>query len=661
MKSKQSFLWIAAVLLVSAGCGGGPTPAQLGYQAVRQSMKALGHEPALPLTRMKIASGGSQSIPLRLQRGECTLLVAVAEGSVKDLRLTVLDPDGDIAASENAYDASASVQLCARREGDYLALLEADGGRAEVFFSGYQTSGSLAGASRPSGASCERTDGRLTPGTRVLGELKPSDPSGLTAGCAPTPGPEQIFEFELTERMDVTIELESAFDGVLYLRTGCSTGDELACNDDWGEVGRSRVSLPLDPGIYYAVVDGYDAAVGEFAITLRVSPERSPAEICADAEILSLGQVVRSNITEGTARFNASCAGGAAGPEEVRRLRLPERRRVRIEQRSDFDGVLYLRTVCDHATSELICNDDYMGVHTSVVVAQLDPGEYFVVSDTYMPAPNMVGEYLLSVEHTSPEGEGIEGDSCTNAARLPLGESIELDTFDARDDFASRCGGEGSPDAVYSFEVTERSRLRLTVSESQFAGRVSIRKACGDATSEVECAEFPMADMSQNAERRYDWILDRGTYSLVVDGADAGSFGKVKLEAELASWAALDRGCRNAPLLRPGRAVQGTTEGLPDEHRASCAGGAQSGDQVYRIQLSRPGTVEISLRAEYDGALHLRRDCLDLRSEIACNDDDGPPMHSRIVQQLDRGTYYVIVDGFYRGSAGAYELLYDLR
>lgn len=648
-----------SLILFASGCGG-PPPAELGYKAVYQAMQALGHEAAFPLTRLKIASGGSQSIPLSLRAGECTILVAVAEGKVKDLRLTILDPDGDIAASENAYEAAASVQLCARAEGDYLVLLEAEGGRADVFFSGYHTSGHAASALR-GGGDCARSTERLTPDARVLGRLSADDASELTSGCAPTPGPEKVFEFELTERMNVTIDLEASFDGVLYIRTGCESGHELACNDDWGEVGRSRISTPLDPGIYYAIVDGYAGAQGEFAITLSIEPDKSPSEICEEATLMPIGETIRSNISSGTMRFNASCAGGAAGPEEVRRLQITERSRVRIEQRSDFDGALYLRTVCDHATSELLCNDDYMGVHTSLLVTQLDPGDYFLISDTYMPFANMVGEYSLHVERTSPHGEGTESDSCSDASALPLRERFELDTFNARDDFAGECGGAGGADVVYALQVSEKSRLRVTASESQFAGSVSLRRACDAASSELFCAGFPMASASQHAETRYDWIVDPGAYYLIVDGADAGNFGKVKLEAELSAWAALNRTCREAPLLRAGRPVRGNTTGLPDEQRASCAGGAQSGDQVYRLQLNRPATVEITLNAQFDGALHLRSDCLDARSELACNDDDGDPQRSKIVQALDRGTYYVIVDGFFRGSEGEYELRYDIQ
>ena len=58
----------------------------------------------------------------------------------------------------------------------------------------------------------------------------------------------------------------------------------------------------------------------------------------------------------------------------------------------------------------------------------------------------------------------------------------------------------------------------------------------------------------------------------------------------------------------------------------------------------------------YDGALYLRRDCTDQTTELACNDDSTDNHHSYIEATLDRGTYYVVVDGFRTGNVGTYTL-----
>jgi hypothetical protein len=62
------------------------------------------------------------------------------------------------------------------------------------------------------------------------------------------------------------------------------------------------------------------------------------------------------------------------------------------------------------------------------------------------------------------------------------------------------------------------------------------------------------------------------------------------------------------------------------------------------------------MSSTYDGALHLRRDCADASTELACNDDQNDNRHSQIEGTYDRGTYYVIVDGFQTGNVGSYSL-----
>jgi hypothetical protein len=62
------------------------------------------------------------------------------------------------------------------------------------------------------------------------------------------------------------------------------------------------------------------------------------------------------------------------------------------------------------------------------------------------------------------------------------------------------------------------------------------------------------------------------------------------------------------------------------------------------------------MSSQFDGALHVRRDCLDAGSEVDCTDDHENNRNSRVSKTLDRGMYYVIVDGFRTGNAGDFSL-----
>ncbi len=96
-------------------------------------------------------------------------------------------------------------------------------------------------------------------------------------------------------------------------------------------------------------------------------------------------------------------------------------------------------------------------------------------------------------------------------------------------------------------------------------------------------------------------------------------------------------------------------EGVEDEDGPQAAGAPEV---VYALSLERRQQVTIALETtgNFDGAVYVRAaNCESAAAEVACNDDEGDTNHSRIVQALDPGQYYVFVDGFGR-SRGSYSL-----
>ena len=160
---------------------------------------------------------------------------------------------------------------------------------------------------------------------------------------------------------------------------------------------------------------------------------------------------------------------------------------------------------------------------------------------------------------------------------------------------------------------------------------------------------------------RLDTVLQPGQYVLVFDGANATSFGSLQATVELTDLVEVDRLCRSAPMLQPGRTVNGVTRGERDHFQATCADGATSGDRVYRVRVQRRSRVRVDMTSDFDGALHMRRDCADPSSELACNDDhDNNNRRSRVEATVDPGTYFVIVDGYSNGNEGSFSLEVDV-
>ena len=112
----------------------------------------------------------------------------------------------------------------------------------------------------------------LTAGT-VTGNLDPTVATARTS-CGSGPGGDVVYRLVVQQPAQVTIKLEAIFDGILELRTGCSSG-VLACNDDTGDALHSLIATHLQPGAYFVIVDTYDARnSGAYTLQVIIEPGR---------------------------------------------------------------------------------------------------------------------------------------------------------------------------------------------------------------------------------------------------------------------------------------------------------------------------------------------------------------------------------------------------
>ncbi len=656
---KPSLLTVPLVL--SLACGGGNTPLEPRFVAVHNTMSAMGMAQSGPISEGSLPDGGEARFDLSLRAGQCYTFVALGSSSVRDLDIRVVG-EGDVELGRDiTHDRQAAAQVCPPRSGDYQVVVSMRDGSG-----GYLVS-SWSGPAMSTGPSAGVVGSSAEPGTCEAPLELPIDqpvtgdttgaPSRMQGPCADGNAPERVYRLTITERSQVLIALRSTYDGALYLLRECGQIDSMVdCNDDAGDTSQSRLYKTLDPGTYFLVVDGFGSDAGGYELEVSLSPLRSIAQVCADATALTVGQRV-SGTTEGAADyFQATCAGGARGPDRLFRIDVPQRSRLRVRENSDHDGALYIRSACEDPTSEIACNDDFGDIGRSSVTAVVDAGRYFIVSDGFSSSGEVqAGNFSLTAELASAAGGNAVGDTCASAAQATLRQPSRIDTFEAADDVAGSCGGQGGPDVIQTLDVRSRSRLNVTVQDAEFSGAMYVQRTCGDASSEVACTAINDSrprTVIQNLEA----TLTPGQYFLVFDGARPDAFGSAVVEIELTDLQALGRLCRRAPRLHPGRTVNGDTSTGSDHFQATCAGRAQSNDVVYQLRLRRRSQVRIDLSSDYDGVLHLRRDCIDPSSELACNDDHGDNRHSRVEATLDPGTYYVIVDGFRTGSQGSYSL-----
>lgn len=642
------------------GCQSSGVGLEPRYVAVHNAMTAMGLSQTGAISEGSLDEGGETRLEVELQGGQCYTFMALGGRGTDDMGVQVLSEGGDELGRDLTHDRQAAAQACPSRDGVYQVVVTMVDGSGDYLLTSWSGAPAMArsgggggGGPRSGGGGSCNEPMELPLGQAVRGNTT-GGPSVMQGSCVPSGNsPEHVYSFTLTERAMVDVALESSFDGALYLLTDCN-GGELACNDDNPDTAHSRLQLTLDAGTYYVVVDGYGSpSQGEYSISVQTRSLQSVAQVCSAATPITPGVPVRGDTSGGADYFQATCAGGAHAPDAVHRLSVAQPSRLRIRQSSpNHDGVIYVRTSCDSAATEILCNDDHGTTTASMVTGVVQPGEYFIYSDGYGGGQsNAVGPFEFVADLAPLTGGQANGDTC--AAPLPFQAGpLALDTFQAADDLAGTCGGQGGADVVVALNVTGRSRLRVNVTNTEFNGVLYVRGGqCAVATGEVACA--PMAPGATSL----DTVLQPGQYHLVVDGVDAASFGQADLDIQLEDLAAVERTCRAAPRITPGRTINGTTVGEADSFQATCAGNAASPDRVYQLRLTRRMTVRAHMTTtDFDGALHIRRDCPDAATEIACNDDFDGQRQSMVETTLDAGTYFIVVDGFSRNNQGSYSL-----
>ncbi len=349
--------------------------------------------------------------------------------------------------------------------------------------------------------------------------------------------------------------------------------------------------------------------------------------------------IVEGSTAEAASNLESGCAVGRA-PEQIYLVRLAEPTLLRAQIETAFDGALSLSTSCGDPQAVIACNDDAGDVRHSLVSEMVDPGEYFLVVDGYN---GQAGDYRLTVDAV-PAARARE-EVCDRAPDLVYGEAVELGS--AQSDLVDgSCRLRGGPEHVFDLEVETRVRLRATVSDSPNAV-IYLLGGCAAEADEVACV----------AGSTLSRVIDPGSYQLVVERAAEGARlevnGAATEEADVSGTCGPNVDVESLPL---NGIVRGNTRGSSNRFTASCVESA-SRDAVYHFRLEETTAVRLMLISLFDGVLHLRRgDCTDAAAEIACNDDLIDNRHSMIVDELEPGDYYVIVDGFEDRSVGEYYL-----
>jgi hypothetical protein len=163
----------------------------------------------------------------------------------------------------------------------------------------------LGGDDQPGGGDGGPNDGKLgdggggidsAPGTACVGTATPNCPTaggllslanttsmggptdnngdGLSGSCGGAGADERTVQYLVQQAGTyVFTTRDSDYDTVLYIRDGDCTGAELACNDNFGALFTSQVTLTLAAGqTIIAIVDGANGLCGTYSLRAGTNP-----------------------------------------------------------------------------------------------------------------------------------------------------------------------------------------------------------------------------------------------------------------------------------------------------------------------------------------------------------------------------------------------------
>ena len=344
--------------------------------------------------------------------------------------------------------------------------------------------GSAVGAGVARGTTLGRTSQLSTTGCGV--------PMGGTVGG--DQAPEAVFRWTAPSAGSWSFDtVGSAFDTLLYVRTGGCQGAELACNDDQSmTVGPSRVALTLAAGQEVIIVlDGFGTQAGAYALNVApgldggtpVVDSGPPPDVGFDTcGSTPLGSAVGAGVARGTTvggtnRLTTTACGiptggmrgGDPAPEAVFRWAAPSAGSWTFDTvGSNFDTLLYLRRGgCEGG--ELACNDDQATTvgPSRVTLALAAAQEVFIVLDGFS---SLSGTYVLNINAAGVGDAGAPGGPCA-------GESTD-----------GRCDGQTT--VRYCSIATGTGEARLVVQACGAGERCEV-SASGRAACQLmaECRE----------------------------------------------------------------------------------------------------------------------------------------------------------------------------
>jgi len=553
-----------------------------------------------------------------------------------------------------------------------------------------------------------------------MGVLDGTSTSNMMSPCGGGGGaPAVAYTLLLTQPKVVTVSTDDGYttaDTVIDIRSAsCAMPEaEVACNDDIdGDNRASKLVRSLPPGTYYVLIEGHDAtATGTYSVTIDLAAGEGAA--CTASDQCGPGLVCRppnqgggamtcqkpmcsdafDNDGDGKTDYPAEpgCAGGDDNDETDHCPNGADCPDCSDHADNDGDGKIdYPMDPSCHAagdSSEACATSEAVTVLTMPATAGDTSGATDDIDPTCASSSGSGPDrlYRLDLPATTTlaiELTGLAFDSTTELLNSTCGgaaltcsdpAAMEITNLAAGTYYFVVDGWFSDEQGPYTIEVSGTVAPGGSCEGALFqSGALTCANglACDGPAGARTCRSQCSDGVDNNGDGKIDYPRDPGCASpadnsettvcpgaacpACADGADNDADGKIDYPQDPSCTAAggTSESCVSGEpitvVTQP--MTTGTTVGATDDYDPTCASSSGSGpDVVMQLDLPRLSSLHLDLDASYD-SVHALLGASCNGTALACEDPEDMELAG-----VAAGTYFLVVDGYFATSEGAFAL-----
>jgi len=242
--------------------------------------------------------------------------------------------------------------------------------------------------------------------------------------------------------------------------------------------------------------------------------------------------------------------------------------------------------------------------------------------------------------------ESTVGDNCDEPILISCGQSIESNNGAGGnfiDNYNCVTFNETGPEQVYTFELSEATTVEINLT---IHGGEDLDLFLVSACDPDDC----IGSSTTSSNELILLNLEAGIFYIIVDGfsGDIDDY-TLSLNCDNTTNPFI---CNNVPSISCGTIINGTlSSGFNQVANYNCVSGLNGPESIYELELAAPTDIDISIAASDDIYVAVLDAC-DPQSCIAQSTTQVS------LNQLDPGTYYVIVDAN-ANNIGSFQLILD--